>query len=204
MKTRERILQAADELFGTLGFQATTTREIVERSGVNKATMYYYFSGKEALLESLLDDYYGRLNQALGAALLDGDDLKSRLINVIDRYVDFLVENRNFMLIVQREAAAGRFVDRMADHLAPLLQTGEVLLRQVFPGASSPAMESHHVLISFFGMIVSYFTYSDVIERLIQRDPLAPDEIQHRKRHLRHMVDIVEPVLTGDRRQRDA
>ncbi|MFH2009818.1 MAG: TetR/AcrR family transcriptional regulator [bacterium] len=200
MKTRERILRVADELFGTVGFESTTTREIVARSGVNKATMYYYFDGKEALLESLLDDYYERLSRSLQAALQEGDDLKARLNNVIDGYMDFLTENRNFMLIVQREAASGRFIDRMAEHLAPLLQTGEALLGHAFPGKSKPGMEMHQVLISFFGMIVSYFTYSDVIERLIQRDPLARDEIQHRKRHLRKMVDIVESALTGSGR----
>ena len=200
MKTRERILQAADELFGMVGFESTTTREIVERSGVNKATMYYHFSGKQELLECLLDDYYERLNRSLQTALQEGEDLKARLINVIDGYMDFLAENRNFMLIVQREAASGRFVERMADHLAPLLQIGEDLLRNAFPRSSNPTVESHHVLISFFGMIVSYFAYSDVIERLIQRDPLAREEIQNRKRHLRDMVDIVESALTGSNR----
>jgi AcrR family transcriptional regulator len=200
MKTRERILQAADELFGLVGFESATTREIVERSGVNKATLYYHFAGKEELLESLLDDYYDRLNRSLQAALLQGTDLKARLINVIDDYMDFLAENRNFMLIVQREAASGRFIERMADHLAPLLQTGEALLHDALPKTSNPTMESHHVLISFFGMIVSYFTYSDVIARLIQRDPLAGEELQKRKRHLRDMVDILVPALTGSSR----
>lgn len=195
--TRERILQAAYELFGTVGFESTTTRELVDRSGVNKATLYYYFAGKEALLECLLDDHYARLNESLRAALLQGDDLKSRLISLIDAYMDFLVENRNFMLIVQREAASGRFIEQMVEHLAPMLGLGEVLWGQVTHGKPNPAMESHQVLVSFFGMIISYFTYSEVIERLIQRDPLAPEEIQLRKRHMRDMVDIFESALTG-------
>lgn len=197
MKTRERILEAADELFGSVGFEPTSVREIVARAGVNKATLYYYFSGKDALLESLLDSHYERLSRSLGAALLEGDDLKARLISVMDGYMDFLAENRNFMLIVQREAASGRFIEQMATHLAPLVQAGEVLLGDAFAGESRPGMESHQVLVSFFGMIVSYFTYSDVIERLIQRDPLARDEIENRKRHLRAMVELFASGLTG-------
>ncbi len=38
-EARQRILAAADELFGEQGFDATTTRQIAERSGANKALM---------------------------------------------------------------------------------------------------------------------------------------------------------------------
>ena len=58
-ETRQRILEAADGLFGELGFDVTTTRDIAERSGVNKALIHCHFGTKDDLLEALLDGYYG-------------------------------------------------------------------------------------------------------------------------------------------------
>jgi AcrR family transcriptional regulator len=48
--TRQKLLDAALELFTTVGFRATTTPEIAARAGVAEGTIYRHFSGKEALL----------------------------------------------------------------------------------------------------------------------------------------------------------
>ena len=53
--TRQRILDAATELFIERGYEATSLREIAERVGVTKAALYYHFPGKEDLLRALLE-----------------------------------------------------------------------------------------------------------------------------------------------------
>jgi AcrR family transcriptional regulator len=53
--TRQRILDAATELFVERGYEATSLREIAERVGVTKAALYYHFPGKEDLLRALLE-----------------------------------------------------------------------------------------------------------------------------------------------------
>ena len=55
--TRGRILEAADQLFGSVGFDATTIRAIASLSGVNKALIHYHFSNKDRLLDHLLDPH---------------------------------------------------------------------------------------------------------------------------------------------------
>lgn len=52
---REQILEAAGGLFTTQGFAATSTREIAEVVGMRQASLYYHFSGKEAILAELLE-----------------------------------------------------------------------------------------------------------------------------------------------------
>ena len=54
---RDQILEAADHLFGEYGFDATATRHIAERCGVNKALIHYHFSNKQGLFEAVLDRY---------------------------------------------------------------------------------------------------------------------------------------------------
>ncbi|MCG2584931.1 TetR/AcrR family transcriptional regulator [Massilia sp. TS11] len=46
---RERILAAAIDCFGSLGFETTTMSDVVERSGVARATVYGHFQSKDAL-----------------------------------------------------------------------------------------------------------------------------------------------------------
>jgi AcrR family transcriptional regulator len=51
---RERLLDAAEELFATQGFTATTTRQIAEHAGTSTGAVFYHFPTKEALLEQLV------------------------------------------------------------------------------------------------------------------------------------------------------
>ncbi len=47
------------------------------------------------------------------------------------------------------------------------------------------------LLTSFYGMIISYFTYSGVLESLFGADPLSDENLAARKQHLRRMLQIV-------------
>lgn len=53
--TKSRILDAAEQLFGSDGFHATSLRVITSRAGVNLAAVSYHFGSKEALLEAVFE-----------------------------------------------------------------------------------------------------------------------------------------------------
>jgi AcrR family transcriptional regulator len=50
----DRILDAAEDVFGEFGFAGASMRHIVQRARVNLATVYYYFGSKEGLMEAVL------------------------------------------------------------------------------------------------------------------------------------------------------
>jgi AcrR family transcriptional regulator len=54
-QTRQRILQAAYELFVDQGYGATTLQGIAERAGVAVQTIYFAFGNKPSLLKELVD-----------------------------------------------------------------------------------------------------------------------------------------------------
>jgi AcrR family transcriptional regulator len=60
-KTKQRILEAAEELFSKNGFHGTSVSQITKKAMVNKAALYYYFKDKSDLILSLfqkiLDDF---------------------------------------------------------------------------------------------------------------------------------------------------
>ena len=52
---RQRLLETATELFAEKGYAGTSVREIVERAGVSKPVLYYYFKSKEGLFYAILE-----------------------------------------------------------------------------------------------------------------------------------------------------
>jgi AcrR family transcriptional regulator len=53
--SRERLLETATELFAEKGYAGASVREIVEKAGVSKPVLYYYFKSKEGLFYAILD-----------------------------------------------------------------------------------------------------------------------------------------------------
>ncbi len=196
--TRERILEAADRLFGELGFEGTSTRLIAEQCEVNKALIHYHFATKQALFDAVLDRYYARLGEALQPVLGSGGSLRERVVWLIDVYVDFLNAHQAFSRMVQREIASGRHLERIRTHMLPLFQVGSGLLAAAYPGAADGALAAPQLLISFYGMIVSYFTYSPVVEGLLLDDPLSPERIAARKAHLHRMADLALNAVSAE------
>jgi AcrR family transcriptional regulator len=80
-KTRQRILDAAQRLFRTRGFDQTSTRDLSSAAGIATGTLFNYFSTKEALaltivaeaLERARGDFESRLrpDASLDEALFD-------------------------------------------------------------------------------------------------------------------------------------
>jgi AcrR family transcriptional regulator len=72
--TRERILEAALDLFGERGLTGTTVRDIAQRAKVNVAAISYHFRGKDelyrAVATSVIGSIEGRVRDRV-APLLD-------------------------------------------------------------------------------------------------------------------------------------
>lgn len=195
---REKILEAADHLFGSTGFDETTTRQIAERSGVNKALIHYHFEGKDALFRAVLDRHYGRLAAVLAPALTHEGDVRARFEAVLDAYVDFLAANQGFSRMLQREISGGRHVDHIASHMAGPFRAAVAGISAAFPTGQAGELSAPHVLVSFFGMVVTWFSYAPIVAQLIGVDPLSPEGLEQRKRHVRRMLDLVLAALAPD------
>ena len=66
---RRRILQAAFEVFGELGFRKTTVQAIADRVGVTPGSLYNYFQDKDALFLASLSSVWDQLGQAAQTAI---------------------------------------------------------------------------------------------------------------------------------------
>ena len=55
VNARQRLLETATELFAEKGYAVTSVREIVEKAGVSKPVLYYYFKSKDGLFYAVLE-----------------------------------------------------------------------------------------------------------------------------------------------------
>lgn len=203
MCTRREILNAADTLFAKDGFDATSIRDIAELTGLNKSLVHYHYKSKEDLLVSLLDHYYEKLFQTLREALQQQGSFKERVMGLVIRYGDFLAQNNNFSRIVQREAGGGKHAARIRTHMLPFFKMGVALIQQAYPHTRSGAMAAEQLLISIYGMIVTYFSYTEVLEPLIGPDPLSAASLSQRKRHLEQVLNLLFDALDAQEKQPD-
>jgi TetR/AcrR family fatty acid metabolism transcriptional regulator len=88
-----RILEAALELFGRKGFEATTVSAICEAAGVSEATLYEYFESKEQVLFSIADLYTRRELERLRDVRHYIRDPREKLRVAIQAYLEFYEGN---------------------------------------------------------------------------------------------------------------
>jgi AcrR family transcriptional regulator len=73
---RQAILAAAAEEFGERGFAAASYNRIIERAGVSKGAMYYYFADKDDLFRTVLDAAMSQWFEQVGKSF-HADDAES-------------------------------------------------------------------------------------------------------------------------------
>src|SRR5271154_5251583 len=81
---RERLLDAANELFYAEGVQSVGIDRVIERAGVAKASLYSTFGSKEELVRAYLEARHERTLAELRAAVAATEDPIERLLAVFD------------------------------------------------------------------------------------------------------------------------
>jgi AcrR family transcriptional regulator len=71
--TRDSLLRAARDLFGSKGFAATSTEEIVTRAGVTKGALYHHFADKDALFRGVFEQVQREVSDVAVAEFLQPD-----------------------------------------------------------------------------------------------------------------------------------
>lgn len=91
--TRQRIVEAAMELFWLKGYGSTSIADILSRSQVNSGSLYHFFPGKQDLLIAVLEAYRDGIGPMLLAPAWEGvDDPVERVFALLGSYRRALVE----------------------------------------------------------------------------------------------------------------
>jgi AcrR family transcriptional regulator len=86
--TRERILDAALDIFSTKGYHDTRMDEIVEESGTSKGAIYFHFPNKERLFLALVDQFADLLERRVTEAIRHEDEGIARVRAALEACLD--------------------------------------------------------------------------------------------------------------------
>ncbi|MCW2718137.1 TetR/AcrR family transcriptional regulator, partial [Pseudonocardia sp.] len=86
---RERLLEAANELFYAEGVQSVGIDRVIEQAGVAKASLYNTFGSKEELVKAYLGKRHAGTTARLHAAVERESDPRARLLAVFDAQAEF-------------------------------------------------------------------------------------------------------------------
>lgn len=168
-ETRQRLLDAAAELFAERGIEASSVDAIAERADRTSGAVYDHFNGKAGLLFALLEGWVDDVAVAIGAELATATSLEARLAalwhNVSDpptgdgRWIALEHELWSYAArndeardhLARRYRAAWRGVDEAVAgwdgardaHVGPVLiglLLGLEMMRRVDPGAVTDEM----------------------------------------------------------------
>jgi TetR/AcrR family transcriptional regulator, regulator of cefoperazone and chloramphenicol sensitivity len=167
-QTRLALIEAALRLFGSKGFEGTSTREIAAAAKANIGSIAYHFGGKEGLRSACAEHIASTMNTLAGQVLAQAPDPRSLspeaardlLRSILRTMTTFLVssaQSGDFVQFILRElahptSALDTIYNRM---FAPM----HIRLCQVWAAATGEDSESAATRVTVFTLIgqVVYF-----------------------------------------------
>lgn len=179
---KEDILAAAETLFAHHGYDGASVDEIAAAAQVNKATIYYYFKSKQAILDNLIEDFMQEMRDHLVRILgdmsaylprswagLGGDapadfgaehNIMGFMESYAERMLDFFEQKKNILRIMLMESLKEGENRFLLFRFTDLLQEGGALITQInIPGMTINV--DHEMLVTkFFGGILPLVFYA--------------------------------------------
>ncbi len=185
LSTRERILLSSERLFAEKGFAGTAIRDIAADVGLNPASLYNHFPGKQELYEAVLDRALAPVAEIVREIAEAGEGETDLMI--IDRIVDHFARRPEWATLLQHETlAGGESITRLAGRwLAPIYEQALGAIRRS-PGVASWQDEDLPLLIcGMHNMVLGYFSMAPFLERMLGQDPRSPEALDRQKLFLR-------------------
>jgi AcrR family transcriptional regulator len=168
--TRETIRAVALELFSTKGFEQTSLREIAERVGLTKASLYYHYSSKQALLYAVVEPVLAGW-RAIADAAESLVHTPANVRHVVEQCLDVLLRNRSIVGVFQLDPAGVAVVAKS------LWEDSQALIRQLVDWIAGPTPTTADQLravaaMEVLGAVLAASTYGVESTDLELRDVL--------------------------------
>ncbi|MBW1874774.1 MAG: TetR/AcrR family transcriptional regulator [Deltaproteobacteria bacterium] len=96
---RSLIIDAAERLFASRGYEGTKIQDIASESGISLGTLYSVFDGKSDIYEAVQDERLGRLFLLAGRTMASDDKAAERLMRGNRVFIRWLTEHPDFLRI---------------------------------------------------------------------------------------------------------
>ena len=172
---KQILILAAKRLFARKGLTGTSIRDIAQEAGLNSSLISYYFSGKDGLYKSCLENIIStrfKFTQALLTAPQSKEEFKLRLKLFAENFFQVFLEDQEAGLIFVRE------YDRVHSPAEQVFKTNFLKLIEsiahFFKHAQkekiiSKMIDPFILANLFFGSLFSYLRLDHYLEKTFQR-----------------------------------
>jgi AcrR family transcriptional regulator len=194
--TRDRILEAAVDLFSERSFDGATTREIAQRAGVTQPLLNYHYRSKDDLWRAAVDSLFDRLRRTMGdraTGLRGVDELTSAKL-LVREFVTFSARNPQLHRIITQECKADspRMDYLVERHVRPLYESTVELFEHLARDGAVPPISPPHLYYILTGAGPTMFVLGPECQRLSGLDPGSDEVIDAH-------ADAVGTLLFGER-----
>lgn len=121
--TETRILSAAEATFGREGFTRARLSDIAEIAGIRRPSLLYHFKTKEVLYDAVVHHLFDQLRAQFVMTVQKPGGYESRMLALMQSWVDFIEEKPAFSSMVLRGVLDGHgpVRERLLVELVPLL-----------------------------------------------------------------------------------
>ena len=105
-KVRQKIIDAASELYAKKGFKATSIDEIAEKAGVTIPVTYQYIKNKSEIMRLIMEDMLNIFRKNIISHLKGIDDPEKRLTIAISLYFNILDQQQDKVLLMYQKSSS--------------------------------------------------------------------------------------------------
>lgn len=196
--TGERVLAAAEDLFGERGYHGTHLRELASIVGIQKASLFYHFSSKEELYRSVLRRSAAEIGAELQRTLTADAPFRERLRSLVGVYVSLATERPARTRMLLRELIEGLPLAGKAvlHEFEPVFSMVVDFVREGQRARVFRAVDPAPLILSIMGMAAFFVAVAPAIA------PKWVAEIRSRgdmaKAVTAFLIEIVEPMLLAE------
>ncbi|WP_221794227.1 TetR/AcrR family transcriptional regulator [Oceanobacter mangrovi] len=158
-ETRQRILQAAVQVFSEEGFAGARIDRISRAANSNDRMIYYYFGNKEQLFIAVLESVYQGFLDAEQQLQLNLDDPWQALEQIITFTFDYYLEHREFVAILGDENLHQAKHSRQSEHIQQISSGIQSQLARVVAAGQQQGLLRADIDISMLYLTISSLTY---------------------------------------------
>jgi AcrR family transcriptional regulator len=177
---RERLIEAALEVFATRGYSASTVRDVCGEAGLTERYFYESFRNREALLAALADRIVDESLEAVAPALADPSrELEEVVHDALGRFIGSLVDDprRAQVLLVETVGVSPPAEDRRREimgHLAAVTRRAlEQALGEAAPEPTDVDLTARALIGAGNELLVGYIRGEQSVDRERVTDHLA-------------------------------
>lgn len=198
-KKRRDLLRAARQEFSDHGLSGARVDDIVNRAGVNKQLLYYYFGDKETLYEQVLEQAYADIRSGEKNLNLQAMAPREAMEKFVSYNFEFIQQNRYFVALLNdenmhRARHVGESIQIKERHILLKKVIGDVLDRGYSQGVFIRRVDPVDLYITISSLSYFYFSNIHTMSKIFDRDLSQASEIRHRSDEI---VTIVLSYLTA-------